>query len=163
MRRVLAWSVGWTFAAGLYLLLIDITSLPELIVGAGAAVLAATGFELAREEGTAGGLTARLRWLATLHRALLKVPADVAVVSAMAVRQLFSPRKVNGVFRAVPFRCGEDEALETGRRALAEWFGSFAPNTIIIGVDPERELILGHQLHVKGGAEAIDVLELGDE
>jgi hypothetical protein len=91
------------------------------------------------------------------------VPSDVAVVSAAAVRQLFSPKKTNGVFRAVPFRCGEDEALETGRRALAEWFGSFAPNTIIIGVDPERELILGHQLHVKGGAEAIDVLELGDQ
>ena len=163
MRRVLAWSVGWTLAAGLYLLLIDITSLPELIVGAGAAVLAATGFELAREKGTAGGLTGRLRWLATLHRPLLKVPSDVAVVSAVAVRQLFAPRKANGVFRAIPFRCGEDEALETGRRALAEWFGSFAPNTIIIGVDPERELILGHQLHVKGGAEAIDVLELGDQ
>jgi hypothetical protein len=163
MRRALAWSVGWTFAAALYLLLIDITSLPELIVGAGAAVLAATGFELAREQQTAGGLGARLRWLGTLHKPLLKVPSDVAVVCAVAIRQLVAPRAANGRFRAVPFRCDDDESLETGRRALAEWFGSFAPNTIIVGVDADRELILGHQLHVQGGPEAIDVLELGGE
>ena len=163
MRRALAWSVAWTFSAGLYLLLIDITSLPELIVGAGAAVLAATGFELAREQQAAGGLSARLRWLGTLHRALLNVPSDVAVVCALAIRQLVAPRAVNGRFRAVPFRCSEEEAVETGRKALAEWFGSFAPNTIIVGVDPDRELILGHQLHVKGGTEAIDVLGLGEQ
>jgi hypothetical protein len=48
-----------------------------------------------------------------------------------------------------------------GRSALAESLGSFAPNTIVIGVDPERELILGHQLRRTGGDEAIDVLGLG--
>jgi hypothetical protein len=61
----------------------------------------------------------------------------------------------------VPFRCGPEHDVEVGRRALAESLGSFAPNTIIVGVDVERELILGHQLHRKGGAEAIDVLRLG--
>src|SRR5437588_10594527 len=99
MRRVSAWTVGWALSAALYLLLIDITSLPELIVGAAAAVLAATGFELARERETVGGLTARLRWLGTLHRPLLKVPSDVVVVCALAIRQLISPRAVNGEFR----------------------------------------------------------------
>ena len=161
--RILAWSVGWALSAALYLLLIDITSLPGVIVGAGAAVLAATGFELARERQTAGGLAARLRWLGTLHRPLLKVPSDVAVVCALAIRQLVAPRQVNGEFRVVPFRCGDGEALDTGRRALAEWFGSFAPNTIVVGVDADRELILAHQLHVQGGQEAIDVLGLGEQ
>ena len=98
-----------------------------------------------------------------IHRALLNVPSDVAVVCALAIRQLVAPRAVNGRFRAVPFRCSEEEAVETGRKALAEWFGSFAPNTIIVGVDPDREVILGHQLHVKGGTEAIDVLGLGEQ
>ena len=150
------------FAGALYLLLIDTTSLPELIVAAGAAAIAATGFELAREQHTAGGMTARAGWLTTLHRPLLKVPSDIATVSAMALRQLVKPRPVNGTFRAVPFRCGPDHDIETGRRALAESLGSFAPNTIIVGVDVERELILGHQLRPGGGAEAIDVLGLGD-
>ena len=160
-RRLAAWSAGWLFAAALYLLLIDTTDTPELIVGAGAAVLAATGFELAREQQTVGGVRARLRWLGRLHRPLIKVPSDIAVLTALAFGQLVRPRNTIGAFRAVPFRCGDDDALETGRRALAESLGSFAPNTIIVGVDAERELLLGHQLRRGGGDDAIDVLGLG--
>lgn len=163
VRHATAWLTAGALAGGLYLLLIDTTSLPELIVGAVAAALAATGFELAREHDTAGGLTARLRWLMTLHRALVKVPSDIAAVSLMAFRQLIHPRQSNGTFRAVPFRCAREHDIETGRRALAESFGSFAPNTIIVGVDVDRELIIGHQLRRTGGDEAIDVLGLGSE
>jgi hypothetical protein len=163
LRRAAAWTAGGVLAGALYLLLIDTTSLPELIVLAGAAAIAATGFELAREQRTAGGITVQLRWLATVYRAIFKAPSDIAVVSLLAVRQLIDPKPVNGTFRAVPFRCGPDHDIEAGRRALAESFGSFAPNTIIVGVDVEAELILGHQLHRSGGAEAIDVLRLGSE
>jgi hypothetical protein len=53
-RRSAAWASGWLLASLLYLVLIDVTDLPELIVGAGAAALAATGFELAREQHVAG-------------------------------------------------------------------------------------------------------------
>ncbi len=60
--RVIAWGFAWLFAGALYLLLIDTTDLPELIAGAGAAAIAATGFELAREQRVAGGMSARLRW-----------------------------------------------------------------------------------------------------
>ena len=163
LRRAAAWSMAFIGAGGLYMLLIDTTSLPELIVAAGAAAIAATGFELAREQQTAGGLNIKARWLATLYRPLLKVPSDIAAVTVLAFRQLVRPRPVNGTFRAVPFRCGPEHDIEIGRRALAESFGSFAPNTIIVGVDVERELILGHQLRRTGGDEAIDVLGLGSE
>ena len=163
LRRGAAWSAGFIFAGALYLLLIDITDLPELIVGAGAAAIAARGFELAREQRTVGGLRARLGWLAHAWRPLVNVPGDIAAVSALAVRQLVRPREVNGAFRTVPFRCGHDAGLETGRRAVAQSMGSFAPNTIIIGVDAERELRLGHQLRRRGGNEAIDVLGLGSD
>jgi hypothetical protein len=162
-RRAAAWCAAGLIAGGFYLLLIDTTSLPELIVAVAAAAIAATGFELAREQQTAGGVTARLRWVTTLYQALLNVPSDVVAVSLVAFRQLLRPRPVNGTFRAVPFRCGADNEIETGRIAMAEAFGSFAPNTIIVGVDVERELILGHQLRRTGGAEAIDVLGLGSE
>lgn len=162
-RRVIAWSAGFVLAGAIYLLLIDITSLPELIVGVVAAALAASAFELAREDGTVGGLTARLRWLATLHRAVRNVPADIVRLSLLALRQLVRPKPVNGSFRAVHFARGDDAALETGRRAMAESFGSFSPGTIIIGVDGERELILGHQLGRSGGSETIDVLGLGSD
>lgn len=160
LGRTAAWSIAWVLAGALYLLLIDVTDLPELIVGAGAAAIAATAFELAREERIAGLVRPRLSWLVRAHRPLLKVPVDVAALSVVAVRQLVRPRPVNGVFRAVPFRCTNEEH-EFGRLALAESLGSFAPNTIIVGVDLERQLILGHQLRPGGGAESIDVLGLG--
>src|SRR5690242_2744451 len=133
LRRAAAWSAAWLLSGALYLLLIDTTSLPELIVGAGAAAIAATGFELAREQQTAGGLSMRGRWFRTVHRPLLKVPSDIAIVSLLALRQLVRPKAVNGTFRAVPFRCGPEHDIEAGRRALAESLGSFAPNTIVVG------------------------------
>jgi multisubunit Na+/H+ antiporter MnhE subunit len=160
LRRAAAWSAGWLFAAALYLLLIDTTDLPELIVGVVAAGIAATAFELAREQHIAGE-TIRARWLGRLYRPLVRVPRDVALVCAVALRQLLHRQPVQGEFRAVRFACGEDEALEVGRRALAESFGSFAPNTIIVGVDADRQLILAHQLWRTEGRKAIDVLELG--
>ena len=61
----------------------------------------------------------------------------------------------------MPFRHGAGESRrEAARRALAESFGSLAPNTIVIGIDPERDLILAHQLDLHGGPEAVDVLAL---
>jgi hypothetical protein len=152
--------LAWIVAAAVYLLLIDITDLPELLVGAGAATMAALAFALGREQQTARE-TIRARWLRRVARPLVKVPRDTVLLSLVALRQLRSPRATQGTFRAVPFRCQEGEALRIGRWALAESLGSFAPNTIVVGVDPERELILAHQLHRTGGAEAIDVLGLG--
>jgi hypothetical protein len=159
-RPAVAWSLGWCFSAAFYLLLIDVTKVPELIVGAGAAALAATGLELAREQGIVGE-SFRLRWLMRLHRPLLKVPADIWFVSVMAIRALVRRDAAVGEFRAVRFACSDDEQLESGRRALAEAFGSFAPNTIVVGIDGERELILAHQLRRTDGRESIDPLELG--
>ena len=159
-RRAFAWGLGWVFAAALYLLLIDITDLPELLVGAGAAVLAATGAELAREQGIVGE-SIRWRWLLRLHRPILRVPRDIVIVSAMAVRALVIRETPVGRFRVVRFVPKGDEPLETGRRALAEAAGSLAPNTFIVGIDGKRELMLAHQLKPTKGRTAIDPLELG--
>jgi hypothetical protein len=155
-----AWFLGWCFAAAFYLLLIDTTDLPELIVGAAAAALAATGLELTREQRIVGE-SFRSGWLLRLHRPLLKVPADVWWVSVMALRALAHREASLGRFRAVRFSCSEDVRHESGRQALAETLGSFAPNTIIVGIDRKRELILAHQLRPSGGREAVDMLGLG--
>jgi hypothetical protein len=156
------WLAGWVLAGGLYLLLIDTTDLPELIVGAVVTTLAATAFSLAREQYLAAE-TVHRAWLARVYRPLAQTPSDIVAVVGAALGQLRHPRETYGVFRAVPFVCGDDEAREIGRRALAESLGSFAPNTIVIGVDPERDLLLGHQLRRRGGPEAIDIPGLGNE
>jgi multisubunit Na+/H+ antiporter MnhE subunit len=159
-RRVVAWSIAWVIAAALYLLLIDITDLPELIVGAGAAVLAATALELAREQGVVGERI-RWRWLVRVYRPILRVPLDIVIVSVMALRAVTDRRAHHGSFRAVPFATGGERQLASGRKALAEALGSLAPNTFVIGIDEERKLILSHQLRRMPSRKSIDVLELG--
>lgn len=159
-RRVLAWSLAWLGAGAFYLLLIDTTELSELLVGIAAAIIAATGFELAREQRVVGE-TVRASWVLKLYRPLLRVPRDIWFLSVAAVVQLVRRRQMVGTFRVVPFGDGGDDSLARGRRAMAETFGSFAPNTIIVGVDGERGLALAHQLRRGGGREDIDPLELG--
>jgi hypothetical protein len=144
-RRAIAWGLGWVFSAALYLLLIDITDLPELLVGAGAAVLAATGLELAREQGIVMQAI-RWRWLLRLPRPLLRVPRR---------------KPAFGRFRAVPFEGQLDEPLESGRRALAEAVGSIAPNTFVVGIDGERGVMLAHQLKPSKDRKTVDPLQLG--
>ena len=151
------------FSAALYWLLIDTRQPPELIVGVVVAALAATGAELARAQAIVGP-SIRARWLLRIHRPLLNVPSDVVSVCTLAISQLLSLRRRPasvGVFRAFPFACDDERSRDSGRHAMVESFGSFAPNTIIVGIDEDREMILGHQLKREGGREAIDVLELG--
>jgi multisubunit Na+/H+ antiporter MnhE subunit len=83
----------------------------------------------------------------------------VGLVSWEAIAQLVVPRGQRGGFRAVPFACGAED--DAGRFALTESLGSFTPNTIVIGIDDERHLLLVHQLHRQGGREELDVLRLG--
>ncbi len=90
-------------------------------------------------------------------------PHSGPVVVCLAIlQQLVRPRSERGALRAVPFDFGErDSPRDAGRRALGEALGSLAPNTIVVGIDPEHNLILAHQLYLSGGSDAVDVLGLG--
>jgi hypothetical protein len=152
---------AFLFAGAFYLLLIDTTSSPELYAGAAAALLAAGVCAAANRNGLRG---VRARRVAPRRavRALAQIPADIVWVSSEALAQLVSPRPVRGRWRVVPFRHGQtDDTGDMSRRALAEAVGSIAPNTIIIGVDEQRDLLVAHQLRPSGGPERTDVLGLG--
>jgi len=152
--------LGFALAGGLYLLLIDTTSLPELYAGAAIALLSAAGL-LAASEQERPEPAYRLSWLARSWSALARIPPDAARLTAELVMQLAAPRTERGCLRAVPFAHHGDSGREIGRRAATELAGSLAPNTIVIGVDPETELLLVHQLRRSGDAASLDVLELG--
>ena len=152
---------AFLFAGAFYLLLIDTTSSPELYAGAAAALLAALVCAVANRNGLRGVSPRRVA-PRRVARTLAQIPADIVWVSAAALAQLVSPRPVRGRWRAVPFRFGEaDDVGDRSRRALAEAIGSIAPNTIIVGVDDQRDLLLGHQLRPGGGPDRTDVLGLG--
>jgi hypothetical protein len=158
MRRVGITLAGFAFAGAFYLLLVDTTSLPEVYVLIAVALIAAGAFEASREQGFR---EARIPpgCLKGTWRAVARVVPDGLLVCREAVAQLTRPRRTRGEFRAVPFTDGEGER-DRGRFAMTEIIGSLAPNTIVIGIDPDSELLLVHQLERKGGAEELDVLGL---
>lgn len=160
MSRIASALLGAVIGGAFYLLLIDTVSSPELYAGVGAMVLAATAYEVSREQGFAEALVAPM-WLARAWRVVIRVPTHVALVCFEALRQPFTRAARRGSFRVVSFgACGED-AADTGRRALAEALGSLAPNTIVVGIDTERKLLLVHQLHRQRGRDELDPLRLG--
>lgn len=160
MRSLGAASLGFVLAAAFYMALIDTVDLPELYAAIGAVLLGGAAYQTAREQGVAEAQL-KWRWMRRGWRVLAGIPAQIAWLSWEAIVQLVRPRATRGAFRAVAFRAGGEGSHDVGRRAMAEGLGSVAPNTIVIGIDPETDLLLVHQLHRAGGREQIDVLELG--
>jgi multisubunit Na+/H+ antiporter MnhE subunit len=156
--RLAAW---WIALAALWLALDDTVAFPELMTGAAAALLGAIAAEVVHSQKL---VRVRLKpsWLRHAWRPLVTLLPDTARVLAVLVRQLVLRRPPRGEFRAVKFRAGcPHGAYDTTRRALAKSAGSFTPNSYVIGVDTERDLMLVHQLDPKGGATELDPLELG--
>ncbi len=161
MRRLGLALIGFALGASFYLLLIDTPNVVEVYVLAGVAVLAAAMFVISREQAFTEA-TFRPQWLARSWRIALSVPVHIWFLCSEAVAQLLRRKRTRGAFRAVPFNAGSDEVpRDAGRRAVAEALGSLAPNTIVIGVDSDRDLLLVHQLRRQGGREQLDVLGLG--
>jgi multisubunit Na+/H+ antiporter MnhE subunit len=155
-----AWLVTWAALAATWLVLVDSPKLPELLTGAVVAAVAASASELVRAR-RGERLHIPLRGLARAWRPVARAPADLALVAGAIARQLVERRPARGRVRAMPFRHGGDDPAAAGRRALAEGLGSFAPNTIVIGVDEQRNVILVHQLVPSGQAgSTLDPMEL---
>jgi multisubunit Na+/H+ antiporter MnhE subunit len=159
MRRLALTLAGFAFAAAFYLLLVDTTSLPEMYVLIAVGLLAAVAFEASREQGFPEARFS-LGALSRSWRAVVRIPLDAGLLCSEAVAQLRHRKPRRGQFRAVAFQAGTGEQ-DRGRYALTEIVGSLAPNTIVIGVDPDSDLLLVHQLRRNGDRHDIDVLELG--
>jgi multisubunit Na+/H+ antiporter MnhE subunit len=155
------WLAWWTCLAAVWLGLDDTVALPELITGAVAAALGASAAEIVHAQHLVRARL-RARWLRYAWRPLAQLLPDTARVIVVLIRRLVLGRPPRSRFRAVPFKSGRAEgAHDTARRALAKTAGSFAPNTYVVGVDGERDLLLVHQLEPRGGRVDADPLELG--
>ena len=154
----------------LWLALVDTREAPQVYAGLVVAAIGTLGSELVRRQGVAG-TPLRARWFLRLYRPLLSVPRDLVRLGSALVGGFVnlwfakSPSPVGGRFRALPFEVGGGPEGR-GREALAELAGSFSPNTIVVGLDRERGVLLVHQLVPEEGEpqkarRAIDPLELG--
>ncbi len=149
----LAW---WVALAGLWLALDYTLVVPELVagavaagLGAGAAVAARVRFRIAP------------RWLRLAWRPAAQMLPDTAVLIVALWGRLVLRRQPDGSLRVLRFDAGGAGAADAARRGLAEGAGSFAPNTYVIGVDRDADVIVVHQLVATRRRVDADPLELG--
>lgn len=135
---------------GLWVAVDDNIGLAELGGGAGAAALAALLTETAlHQAGTP--ITVRVRWLAAAWRLPGQVLGDTVLVFRALGRQLIRDETPDSGFRERPVRAGGDSSADVTRRVLLVGANSLAPNTVVLGIDEERDVMIVHQLVAEEG------------
>jgi multisubunit Na+/H+ antiporter MnhE subunit len=157
LSAVLLWLAWWAAMFAFYLALVDTRQHPELVLGS---IVAAAGASAAVAIRSARSLRASLApgLLRLLPAAIWSLVSQSVLVLGFLVGRL-AGRGRPASFRTAPFRGGGDGPRDVGRRALSEGLGSLGPNTIVIGIDRERDLIVVHQLARRD--DQLDPLGLG--
>lgn len=136
---------------GLWVAIDDNIGLAELGAGAGAAALAALLTEVAlHQAGTQ--IAVRVRWLAAAHRLPGQVLGDTVLVFRALARQLLRGEPPPSGFRELPVQAAGEQGSEAiTRRVLLVGAGSLAPNTVVLGIDQDRGVMVVHQLVANEG------------
>jgi multisubunit Na+/H+ antiporter MnhE subunit len=140
-----AWLIWWALLAALWLALVDTVVGPELVAGAVAAAIAATGAVLVRGQRQLL-LRPRAAWLLAARRPLLGTVTDLGPLLRALWRRGVRRRDERGELVELPYAAVADEPGPAAHRVLTQALGSLAPNTIVVGVDKERRTMLVHQL-----------------
>ncbi|MEO6857326.1 MAG: hypothetical protein ABI323_01885 [Solirubrobacteraceae bacterium] len=155
------WLVWWLICVGLWLWLEDTVVLANLVDGAVAAAVGATGTTLVYAERLVA-FDPRAGWALGLWRPLAQFGPDMRLLTLVLVRALRGGERAPGALRAVRFEPTGGPGEVSARCAVATAVGSFAPNTIVLDVEPAQQVMLVHQLvpQPRDGA-SVDPLGLG--
>jgi len=149
-RRVGAWLVWWVLLMSFWVILDNSIEPDELLAGAGAAALGAFMAEVACYQ-AATRFRMRIGWAVPALSLPGRVASDTAIVFAALWRRLARAEEPPSGFRQVPVRYGSDTAEDETRRVLLIGGNSVAPNSFVLGLDAEREVMVIHQLVVNQG------------
>jgi hypothetical protein len=138
-----AWLIWWVLLAALFVALEDSRRLEVLVVAAVVGAFGATAAVVVRARRDVV-LRPRLRWILAALRGLLRWPGDLVVLT----RALVS--RTEGCIVEEPFSATGDDPHDAARRALAVAGGSLAPNSIVVGIDAERGVLVRHDLVRRG-------------
>ena len=145
-RRIITCVPWWVLLMSLWAAVDDSLAYDSMLVGAGAAALAATAAEVVSHQ---ADVRFRLR-AAWLPRAL-GLPGQVVqqtflVFGALARTVFTKAPPPDGRFRERPVAYGDDTPLGVTRRVLLTGAQSLAPNEFVLGIDAERNVMITHQL-----------------
>ena len=145
MKHVAAWVGWWLLLFWLWLLLAGEWDATEWVAAAGAAAVGATLGEIAR---TRTGFAARLplRALVDVPQVLGMVVVDFGIVVWALLASCARREVVRGAFRAHELETGGDDPRGMGLRAWTEIAATYSPNAYVVEIEPERGLVLLHDL-----------------
>jgi multisubunit Na+/H+ antiporter MnhE subunit len=141
---VAGWLAWFAVLNVLWLVLISAWVVEEEILGLVASAIAATAAEAVRGQGVVG-FRPRARWLWQVRLLPARTVRESVAVLGMLARRL-GGAPVQGRFRLVPVSLPADPDQAAAKRALLTAGESFAPNAYVLAIDPERELMLVHEL-----------------
>jgi multisubunit Na+/H+ antiporter MnhE subunit len=144
-RRVRSWLVWWVLMMSFWVMIDDSTATDELLAGAGAAALAALFAEVVTYQ-AATRFHMRIKWLVPAFRLPGQVARDTVIVYHALWRRLVHGEQPPSAFLELPARFGDDTPEGITRRTLLVGGTSVAPNTFVLGIDPERDVIVVHRL-----------------
>jgi multisubunit Na+/H+ antiporter MnhE subunit len=144
-RRVRSWLVWWVLMLAFWVIIDDSLATDELLVGAGAAALAALVAELVTSQ-AAARFQLRIRWLVPALRLPGQVARDMVIVYGALWRRLARGEQPPSAFLELPARFGDDSAQGATRRTLLIGGTSVAPNTFVLGIDSATNLMVVHRL-----------------
>src|SRR5919202_3896489 len=144
-RAVRAWLVWWALLAALWLALVDTVVVPELVAGAVAAAIAATGAVLVRSQRQVL-LRPRAAWAPAALRAIGGFAPDLVPLTKALWRRGVRRADERGRLVEVPYAVVGDDPEAAAHRVFTEAIGSFAPNSIVVDIDRERRVLIVHEL-----------------
>lgn len=144
-RRIGVWLAWWVLLMSFWVILDDSLTFAELLGGAAAAAAGALLAELAGHQADAR-ISMRIEWLRQAVRLAAEVARDTGIVFAALWRRLARGAEPASEFREVPVRFGPETVEGKTRRALLIGGTSLAPNTIALGIDAERNVMIVHRL-----------------
>jgi multisubunit Na+/H+ antiporter MnhE subunit len=159
LRGARFWLIAFVFAFAVWMVHDDSAKRPEVVAGLGVAAIAATATELVRRQRVAG-IAIRPVFLKRVATLLPSAIRDCAALTRLAFAQLLRPQASRGRTVSVSFPHRGDEPDQNGRRAVGQALGSFAPSTIVIGMDPDQGVVIAHQLGGSGKPSELDPLGL---
>jgi hypothetical protein len=136
--------VAFCLALG-WVLLVAGTRLHEMIVGAGAVILATLFLKAVRESSPSG---LRLEWkdIVQCWRIPWYMASGMWEITVILFKDLTYLRRAGSYYRVCGFKSSKRDRTVVAREVLATVYTTTAPNFIVIGIDPELSRMLFHQI-----------------
>jgi len=152
------WAIQWLCMMALWFAFVSKVELAEGLIGVFATAAAATGDLVIRRQGFAK-FRPEARWFLAFWREPWWVLNGTVVIFWALVRRAIVGKQPDSTFRSLDFDAGRAGGQACARRALALILTTLPPNSVVIGIDEDKNSMLVHQLQQSGEPEVMKELK----